>query len=209
MKMDIITLDGKKAGSIDLPEAVFGAPVRKDLLHRAVTWQLARRRAGTASTKVRSEVSYTTAKMYAQKGTGRARHGSRSPGLFRGGAVVFGPRPRSHETDMPKKVRRLALATALSAKVAEQKCIVIDEAKMASHKTKDLASKLKALSLQSAVFIVDSMDEKFDKASRNIPHVTVLPTEGANVYDILRADTLVVTKNAVAMLEARLSASKA
>ncbi|MBI1362353.1 MAG: 50S ribosomal protein L4 [Proteobacteria bacterium] len=205
MKMEVITLEGKKAGSVDLPEQIFGAEVRKDLLHRMVLWQLAKSRTGTADTKDRSEVSRTGSKLYRQKGTGRARHGSARVNQFRGGGVVFGPTPRSFAFSLTKKVRRKALTCALSAKAAESKLVILDEAKTSTHKTKDLATKLKALGLDNALFIVDSMDENFTRASSNLPFVQVLPTEGANVYDILHAKTLVLTKNAVPMIEARLT----
>jgi large subunit ribosomal protein L4 len=205
MKMEVITLEGKKAGSVDLPEQIFGAEVRKDLLHRMVLWQLAKSRTGTADTKDRGEVSRSGSKLYRQKGTGRARHGSARVNQFRGGGVVFGPTPRSFAFSLTKKVRRKALACALAAKAAESKLVILDEAKTATHKTKDLATKLKSLGLDNALFIVDSMDENFDRASRNLPFVQVLPTEGANVYDILHAEKLVLTKNAVPMIEARLT----
>lgn len=202
--MDIINLDGKKTGTVDLP-SVFTAEVRADLLHRAVMWQQAKGQQGTHDTKDRSEVARTGAKMYRQKGMGRARHGSMRVVSFRGGGVVFGPTPRTHNIDMPKKVRRLAISTALSAKTAEKELIVLDAAKTKTHKTKDLAAQLKALNIGSALFVVDSLDENFDRAIGNIPHMKVVPTAGANVYDILRADKLVVTEAALPMLQARLT----
>lgn len=204
MKMEVITLEGKKAGSVDLPEQIFGAEVRKDLLHRMVLWQLAKSRSGTADTKGRSEIARTGSKMYRQKGTGRARHSNARTNIFRGGGVVFGPTPRSFAFSLPKKVRRKALTSAFAAKAAESKLVILDEAKTSTFKTKDLAVQLKALGLENVLFIVDSMDENFTRASNNLPFVQVLPTEGANVYDILHADTLVLTKNAVPMIEARL-----
>lgn len=206
MKMDIISLDGTKSGSIDLPKDIFGVEVRKDLLHRAVVWQQAAKRQGSANTKTRGEINRTNSKIYRQKGTGNARHGSRRVNIFRGGSVVFGPRPRDFSISLPKKVRALALKTALSAKVGDKKVLVLDEAKAGSHKTKDLAKQLSKLEAENALFIVDSLDENFDKASRNLPHVKVVPTEGVNVYDILRRDKLVVTKAAVPMLAERLAA---
>lgn len=202
--MDIINLDGKKTGTTDLP-SVFTAEVRKDLLHRAVMYQQSKHQQGTHDVKGRSEVSRTKAKMYAQKGTGRARHGAGSVGLFRGGGAAFGPTPRTHNIDMPKKVRKLAISTALSAKVAAKEFVLLDSAKTKTHKTKDLAAQLTKLDVKSALFVVDSLDENFDRAVSNIPHMKVVPTAGANVYDILRAEKLVVTAEALPMLQARLT----
>jgi large subunit ribosomal protein L4 len=205
MKATIKNLNNEAVGEIELSEAVFGLPHRTDLLARMVNWQLAKRRSGNHKTKGISEIRGTTKKPYVQKGTGRARQGSiRSP-QFRGGATIFGPVVRSHEHDLTKKVRKLALKTALSAKVAEGKLIVLDSAAADSHKTKELAVRLATLGLTSALIIDGSnLDENFAKASRNIPLIDVLPEQGANVYDILRRDTLVLTRNAVEQLEARL-----
>lgn len=205
MKATIKNLNNEAVGEIELSEAVFGLPNRTDLLARMVNWQLAKRRSGNHKTKGISEIRGTTKKPYGQKGTGRARQGSiRSP-QFRGGATIFGPVVRSHEHDLTKKVRKLALKTALSAKVAEGKLIVLDSAAADSHKTKELAVRLATLGLTSALIIDGSnLDENFAKASRNIPLIDVLPEQGANVYDILRRDTLVLTRNAVEQLEARL-----
>ncbi|RJF82013.1 50S ribosomal protein L4 [Azospirillum cavernae] len=205
MKATIKNLNNEAVGEIELSEAVFGLPHRTDLLARMVNWQLAKRRSGNHKTKGISEIRGTTKKPYGQKGTGRARQGSiRSP-QFRGGATIFGPVVRSHEHDLTKKVRKLALKTALSAKVAEGKLIVLDSAAADSHKTKELALRLATLGLKSALIIDGSnLDENFAKASRNIPLIDVLPEQGANVYDILRRDTLVLTRNAVEQLEARL-----
>lgn len=207
MKTEILSLEGKSVGSIDLPLTAFGVEVRSDILQRAVTWQLNKRRQGNASTKTRGEVRLTGGKMYAQKGTGRARHHSARAPIFVGGGIALGPKPRSFATDLTKKFRRLALATALSAKAKDNKVVVLDEAKAKSHKTKDLVAQLSKLGVSNAVIIVDSHDDNFSKASSNIPHIKVLSTEGANVYDILRAETLVVTKTAVPMIEARVSRS--
>lgn len=205
MKATIKNLNNEAVGEIELSEAVFGLPHRTDLLARMVNWQLAKRRSGNHKTKGISEIRGTTKKPYGQKGTGRARQGSiRSP-QFRGGATIFGPVVRSHEHDLTKKVRKLALKTALSAKVAEGKLIVLDSAAADSHKTKELALRLATMGLKSALIIDGSnLDENFAKASRNIPLIDVLPEQGANVYDILRRDTLVLTRNAVEQLEARL-----
>ncbi len=205
MKCNVVTIENKKAGSIDLAEGVFGVPVRRDILARMVNWQRAKRRAGTHMTKVVSEIRGTTAKPYRQKGTGRARQGSLRSPQFRGGAVIFGPRVRDHAHDLPKKVRRLALRCALSSKQADGKLVVLDEAKVAEPKTSALASALDKLGWSGALIIAGAeVDENFARAAANIPHVDVLPQHGANVYDILRCDTLVLTKDAVKHLEERL-----
>jgi large subunit ribosomal protein L4 len=205
MKATIKNLNNEAVGEIELSDAVFGLPTRTDLLARMVNWQLAKRRSGNHKTKGISEISGTTKKPYGQKGTGRARQGSiRSP-QFRGGATIFGPVVRSHAHELTKKVRKLALKTALSAKAAEGKLIVLEAAAAETHKTKELAARLATLGLTSALIIDGSnLDENFAKASRNIPLIDVLPEQGANVYDILRRDTLVLTRNAVEQLEARL-----
>jgi len=205
MKLTVRNLDNQEVGDIELSDEVFGLPVRRDILARVVNWQLAKRRAGTHKTKGISDISGTTKKPYKQKGTGRARQGSLRSPQFRGGAVIFGPVVRSHEFDLQKKVRRLGLKTALSAKQAEGKLIVIDEAKIGEAKTKALRARLDALGWES-VLIIDgaAVDEGFARAARNLPKVDVLPQLGANVYDILRRDTLVLTRDAVQSLEARL-----
>ena len=204
MKTTIISLDNQSVGEIELAESVFGVPLRVDLLHRMVGYQLAKRRAGTHKTKTISEISGTTKKPYKQKGTGHARQGSLRSPQFRGGATIFGPVVRSHAHDLPKKVRKLALKVALSAKAADGKLVVLDQAVAATPKTKDLATRLKALGWGSVLGIDGKVDDNFALASRNMPYVDVLPEIGANVYDILRRDTLVLTKDAVAALEARL-----
>jgi large subunit ribosomal protein L4 len=205
MKLKVHSLDNKEVGDIELADEVFGVPIRRDILARVVNWQLAKRRAGTHKAKGISDISGTTAKPYKQKGTGRARQGSRRSPQFRGGAVIFGPVVRSHEFDLQKKVRRLGLKTALSAKQAEGKLIVIDAATVAEAKTKALRARLDAFGWDS-VLIIDgaALDEGFARAARNIPKVDVLPQQGANVYDILRRDTLVLTRAAAEALEARL-----
>lgn len=206
MKVKVTTLDNKAAGEIDLNDAVFGLEVRKDILHRIVRWQLAKAQAGTHKAKERSEVSMTTAKMYKQKGTGQARHGAKSAPNFRKGGTVFGPRVRSHAHDLTKKFRKLALKTALSSKAAEQKIFVIDSASVGEAKTKDMVAKLKALGFTKPLFIDGAaVDAGFLKAISNIPYVDALPSVGANVYDILKHQELVLTKDAVAALEARLA----
>jgi large subunit ribosomal protein L4 len=205
MKCPVTTLDNKKAGEIDLDDAVFGLPARKDILARVVNWQLAKRRAGTHKVKTRGEVSGSTRKLFRQKGTGNARMGSARTTQRRGGGTVFGPVVRDHGHELNKKVRKLGLKTALSAKAAEGKLIVIDEAALKAPKTAELAKKFAALGW-SSVLIIDGaqVDGGFAKAARNLPLVDVLPQQGANVYDILRRDTLVLTKGAVEALEARL-----
>jgi large subunit ribosomal protein L4 len=206
VKCDVITMDNKSAGTIELAEAVFNAPVRKDILARMVNWQLAKRRAGTHKTKGISDISGTTAKPWRQKGTGRARAGSRRAAQFRGGATVFGPVVRDHGFKLPKKVRRLALRSALSSKQVEGKLIVVDAAKLDDARTSDLAGRLDKLGWDS-VLVIDGpeVDGNFKRAASNLPGVDVLPQQGANVYDILRRDVLVLTKDAVKHLEERLT----
>ena len=204
MKLTVRNLDNQEVGDIELAEEVFGLPVRRDILARVVNWQLAKRRAGTHKTKGISDISGTTKKPYKQKGTGRARQGSLRSPQFRGGAVIFGPVVRSHEFDLQKKVRRLALKTALSAKQAEGKLVVVDEARLDEAKTKALRARFDALGWASVLIIDGALDEGFARAARNLPKVDVLPEQGANVYDILRRDTLVLTRAAVQQLEARL-----
>lgn len=205
MKLDVITLDAKKVGAIDLDDAVFGVEVRRDVLTRTVNWQLDKRRAGTHAVKHRGEVSGTTRKPFAQKGTGRARQGTTRAPQHRGGAVVFGPVVRSHATKLPKKFRALALRCALSSKAADGKLVVIDDLKMDKPKTKELAKCVAKLGWRSALVIDGPMvDEKFKRAAANIAGLDVLPSQGANVYDILRRDTLVLTKTAVDKLVERL-----
>lgn len=206
MKQDILNLENKNVGTIELDDSIFGLEVRPDILHRVVVWQLARRQAGTHLTKGRSDVALTPAKPFKQKGSGNARQGSRKGTQFRKGGVVFGPVVRSYEHDLTKKFRKLGLKTALSAKAKEGNLIVIDEAKLSQPKTKDLKNKLQALGWTNCL-IVDGkeIDENFALASRNLIGVDILPTIGANVYDILRKEKLVLTKEAVACLKERLT----
>jgi large subunit ribosomal protein L4 len=204
MKVAVKSLDNKKVGDIDLSEAVFGLKPRADVLHRMVNWQLAKRRSGNHKTKDVSEVSGTGKKPFDQKGSGRARAGSLRNIQHRGGAVMFGPVVRSHAIDMPKNFRKLALRIALSSKQAEGKLLVLDAAKSKTHKTKDMVKVLAGLGLTSALIIDETPDQNFTRAVANVPHMDVLPQKGINVYDILRRDTLVLTKDAVAQLEARL-----
>jgi large subunit ribosomal protein L4 len=206
MKIAVKNLNNEQVGEIDLNDAVFAAPVRSDLLARMVNYQLAKRRSGNHKTKGISEISGTTKKPWKQKGTGRARQGSLRSPQFRGGARIHGPVVRDHAHDLPKQVRSLALKTALSAKAASGKLVVLDKAEAADHKTKAMAAALKGLGLSSVLIIGgEAVNENFARAARNIPLVDVLPVQGANVYDILRRDTLVLTRDAVAALEARLA----
>ncbi len=205
MKCAVTTLDNKKAGEIDLDDGIFGLSPRPDLLSRMVNWQLAKRRAGTHKVQGRSDVKGTTQRMYRQKGTGRARHGPPKVSQFRSGGRAFGPVLRDHAHKLPKKVRKLALKSALSAKAADGKLVVLDAATADSPKTGELVRKLGALGWSSALVIGGAvLDQSFRRAASNIPGVDVLPEQGANVYDILRRDTLVLTKDAVEALEARL-----
>jgi large subunit ribosomal protein L4 len=205
MKSKVINLDNKAAGDIDLADEVFGVEVRRDLLARMVNWQLAKRRAGTHKVKTRGEISGTTRKQFRQKGTGRARQGSHRVTQFRGGATVFGPVVRDHAQKLQKKVRKLAMKSALSSKQAEGKLIIIDDAKLKAPKTKDLVAHLGKLGWVDVLVVGGAeIDVNFSKAASNIPHLDFLPSQGANVYDILRRDTLVLTKEAVQILEARL-----
>jgi large subunit ribosomal protein L4 len=205
MKLDVIKLDGGKAGSVDLDEALFGLEPRADILHRVVRWQRAKSQAGTHSTLGKSDVSYSTKKIYRQKGTGGARHGSKKAPIFRHGGVYKGPTPRSHAHDLPKKFRALGLRHALSAKAQAGELIILDAAAMAEAKTSTLAKAAKELGWKR-VLIIDGaeVNENFAKAARNIEGIDVLPSMGANVYDILRRDQLVITKAGIEALEARL-----
>ncbi len=205
MKTDVIKLDAKKAGSIDLADEIFGLEPRADILHRVVRYQLAKRQAGTHKVKTRSETSYTTKRIYRQKGTGGARHGSRNAPIFRGGGIYKGPTPRSHAHKLTKKFRALGLKHALSAKVAAGELVILENAELAEGKTKALAKVMKDLGWKRALVIDGAeVNENFARAARNIDGIDVLPSAGANVYDILRRDTLVLTKAAVEALEARL-----
>lgn len=205
MNFDIISLDGNKTGSVDLPTNVFGLEVRTDLLARAVNWQLANNREWLAHTKTRGEIDRSKKKHGPQKKSGNARHGARSSNIFVGGGVVHGPRNRTTTNSLPKQVRALALKVALSSKVSTSNLIIVDEAALAAPKTKQLAALLTKLNAMNATFIVDSFESNFDLASRNLPHIKVIPTAGANVYDILQRDKLVLTSKAVSLLVARLS----
>jgi large subunit ribosomal protein L4 len=206
MQLSVKNLAAEDVGEVELSEAIFGVEVRVDILHRVVTWQLAKRRAGTHKVKTRAEIWRTGAKMYKQKGTGRARHGSRRVNLFRGGGVTHGPVPRDHAIDLPKKVRSLGLRCALSSKMKEGKLVVLDSLVMEEPKTKALVGAFAKLGLDSVLVVTGQEVEKnFGLASRNLPLVDVLPTQGLNVYDILRRDTLVLTRDAVEKIEERLA----
>ena len=204
MKVDVLKLESGKAGSIDLSDAIFGVEPRKDILHRVVRWQLARKQQGTHSVLTRSEVSYSTKKIYRQKGTGGARHGSRRAPIFRKGGVYKGPTPRSHEHQLTKKFRALGLRHALSSKVATGDLVVIENATLKEGKSKVLSGMLKNLGWRK-VLIIDGpkVDENLARAARNIDSIDVLPSVGINVYDILKKNTLVLTRSAVVALEER------
>ena len=204
MKLDVIKLDGGKAGSVDLDDALFGLEPRADILHRVVRWQRNNAQQGTHKVKTRSETSYSTKKIYRQKGTGGARHGDRNAPIFRKGGIYKGPTPRSHGHDLPKKFRKLGLRHALSAKAKAGELVVIESVD-SEGKTSALAKQVKNLGWKRALIIDGAeVNENFARAARNIEGLDILPTIGANVYDILRRDTLVITKAGVEALEARL-----
>ena len=211
MKLDVIKLDGGKGGSIELPDDIFGIEdIRGDILQRVVTWQLAKRRAGTHKIQVRNEVSRTGKKMYKQKGTGGASHGSRRAAQFVGGAKAHGPVVRSHAFDLPKKFRALALRHALSSKAKAGTLVVLDSATLAEPKTAALRGQFAGIGLTNALIIAGAeVDNNFALAARNIPNVDVLPNAGLNVYDVLRRQTLVLTKDAVDAIRARFAEKEA
>ena len=210
MELAVKTLAGKAAGNITVDDAIFGIDdIRDDILQRTVRWQLARRQAGTHKAKSRGEVNRTTKKYIRQKGSGGARHGSRNAPIFVGGGAAHGPRVRSHAHDLPKKIRKMALAHALSAKVKGDAIIVLDEAVLKAPKTKELAGQFAGLGIDNALIISGvAVDENFARAARNIPNIDVLPVAGLNVYDILRRKTLVITKEAAEGIQARFDGSK-
>ncbi len=211
MKLDVITLAGAKAGQIELSDAVFGIEeIRGDILARCVNWQLAKRRAGTHKVQTRNENSRTGKKMYKQKGTGGARHGSRRAPQFVGGSRAFGPIVRSHAFDLPKKVRALALRHALSSKAKAGALVVLDAAALDAPKTASLRAQFAKLGLRNALIIGGpEIDGNFKLAARNIPAIDVLPNAGLNVYDVLRRDTLVLTRAAIEAIEARFAEKEA
>ena len=205
MEIKITTLDGEEKGSVSLSDTIFGLEPRQDLIQRCIVWQLAKRRAGTHKVKGRAEIWRTGKKMYKQKGTGGARHGSQRANLFRGGGRSFGPVVRSHAIDLPKKVRVLALKHALSAKAKDGGIVLIEDARLAETKTRALKGHFAKLGVANALIIDGAeVDDGFRLAARNIPNIDVLPIQGINVYDILRRNTLVLTRAAVDALEARL-----
>jgi len=204
MDIKVTTLEGKASGKVSVSDAVFGLEPRQDLLHRMVRYQQAKRRAGTHDVKNRSEITATTKKMYKQKGTGNARHSTAKAPQFRGGGRAFGPTPRDHSHNLPKKVRSLALKHALSSKQAAESVIVVDDLVLKDAKTSKLRGQLAKLGLENALFIGGAeLDNNFVMAARNVPHVDVLPVQGINVYDILRREKLVLSKSAVEALEER------
>jgi len=211
MKLDVIKLDGGKAGSVDLDDAIFGIEdIRGDILQRVVTWQLAKRRSGNHKIQVRNEVSRTSKKMYKQKGTGGARHGSRRAAQFVGGAKAHGPVVRSHAFDLPKKIRAMALRHALSSKAKAGSLVVLDSAILTEAKTAALRANFDKIGLKNALVIAGpEVDANFKLAARNIPNVDVLPNAGLNVYDVLRRHTLVLTKDAVEAISARFAEKEA
>jgi len=205
MKHDLISLDGKSVGSVELPEAIFGVDVRDDILHRVVRWQLARKHTGNHKTKTRGEIAGSNKKPFKQKGTGRARQGSNRVSQMRGGGKAFGPVVRSHAHSLPKKIRRLGLKSALSSKCKNGKLYIIDEAKSADGKSKSLAASLKNLGCGSTLIIESNdFDPSFFKAAKNIIGIDMLLEQGANVYDILRKESLMITRSALEKLEVRL-----
>jgi len=204
MELKLTSLDGKEGGSVKLSDAIFGLEPREDIIHRCIVWQLAKRRAGTHKVKNRAEIWRTGKKMYGQKGTGNARHGSARVPQFRGGGRAFGPLVRSHEVGLPKKVRALALKYALSAKAKSADLIVVSDLKVEKNKTSALKEQLAKLGISNALVIDGAeVEQNFKKAAGNIPYFDVLPVQGANVYDIVRRTKLVLTKAAVDALEAR------
>jgi large subunit ribosomal protein L4 len=211
MKLDVIKLDGAKAGSVDLDDAIFGIDeIRGDILQRVVTWQLAKRRSGNHKIQVRNEVSRTSKKMYKQKGTGGARHGSRRAAQFVGGAKAHGPVVRSHAFDLPKKIRALALRHALSSKAKAGSLVVLDSVVLTEAKTAALRATFDKIGLKNALVIAGpEVDANFKLAARNIPNVDVLPNAGLNVYDVLRRHTLVLTKDAIEAISARFAEKEA
>jgi len=211
MELSVKTLEGKAAGKATVDDAVFGIEeIRGDVIQRMVRYQLAKRQAGTHKTQERGDVSVTTKKYIRQKGSGGARHGSKNANIFVGGAVAHGPRVRSHAHDLPKKVRKMALAHALSSKVKNDALLVLDKVELKDAKTKDLSAKLAKLGLSNALIIGGAeLDANFAKAAQNIPNVDVLPAAGLNVYDVLRRKTLVLTKDALESIDARFNGAKA
>ena len=209
MQAEAITLAGENAGTVELDDAIFGLEPRADILHRVVRWQRAKAQAGTHSTLGRSEVSYSTKKIYRQKGTGGARHGDKGAPIFRHGGIYKGPKPRSHAHELTKKFRRLGLMHALSAKAKAGELVILDEARVSEVKTRALAKQLGSLGWKRALVIDAAVNDNFARAARNIETLDVLPAIGANVYDILRRDTLVLTRAGIEALVARINGTAA
>jgi large subunit ribosomal protein L4 len=205
VKTKVLNLDNKSAGEIDLKDEIFGLEPRADLIQRVVVWQLAKRRAGTHKVLTRGEINRTKKKVYKQKGTGQARHGARSAPLFVGGAKAMGPVQHSHEFDLPKKVRALGLRHALSSKARDGAIVVLEEATAKDIKTNDLAKKFGKLGVGSALIVDGEFDKNFQMSARNLAHISILPAAGLNVYDVMRRDTLVLTRAAIKAIEERLS----
>lgn len=200
---EMINMQNQKVGTIDLPDVAFGSEVKEHLFWQVVRMQMASRRAGSGCAKDRSQVAYTNSKMFRQKGTGRARAGSRRSGTRVGGGAIHGPHPRDFSHKVPKKVRTAALASAISKRTADKDLVVLDELKLAEIKTKDFSAMLNNLELANALFVIEEKDEALEKSSRNIPYIKVIRVEGLNVYDILRHKNLVVTKGAITKIEKR------
>lgn len=205
MKTKVLNLDNKASGEVELKDDIFGLEPRADLIQRVVVWQLAKRRAGTHKILTRAEVNRTKKKTGPQKGSGGARHGARSAPLWVGGAKAMGPVNHSHEFDLPKKVRALGLKHALSSKAKDGNIVVLDEAKAKEVKTNDLAKRFGKMGFKSALVVDGEFDKNFHLSARNLSHVSLLPASGINVYDIMRSETLVLTKAALQAIEERLS----
>lgn len=206
MKINVIDISSKASGTTSLSDAIFGLEPRKDILHRTVVYQLAKRRAGTHKVKNRAEITATTKKMYKQKGTGSARHGSKKVPQFRGGGRAFGPHPRDHSIKLTKKFRKLALKHALSSKLKDGNIVILSEAKLSKPKTSLLVKNLQKMAVDSALFIdAQEFDKNFELATMNIPNIDILPVQGINVYDMLKRDKLFITKAALKEIEGRLN----
>ena len=206
MKINVIDISSKASGTTNLSDAIFGLEPRKDILHRTVVYQLAKKRAGTHKVKNRAEITATTKKMYKQKGTGSARHGSKKVPQFRGGGRAFGPHPRDHSIKLTKKFRKLALKHALSSKLKDGNIVILSEAKLSKPKTSLLVKSLQKMAVDSALFIDAQMfDKNFELATMNIPNIDILPVQGINVYDMLKRNKLFITKEALKEIEGRLN----
>ena len=206
MKINVIDISSKASGTTNLSDAIFGLEPRKDILHRTVVYQLAKKRAGTHKVKNRAEITATTKKMYKQKGTGSARHGSKKVPQFRGGGRAFGPHPRDHSIKLTKKFRKLALKHALSSKLKDGNIVILSEAKLSKPKTSLLVKSLQKMAVDSALFIdAQEFDKNFELATMNIPNIDILPVQGINVYDMLKRDKLFITKAALKEIEGRLN----